>query len=67
MNSSYLEIKDLNRLNTPIDLTQIDGELIEAGVIYYTNVYRQKKNKATLTYNSFLSKAAYTHSDQMQL
>lgn len=55
-----------NKFNSPINLQQIDVELIEAGVFFLTNQYRLEKKKEQLDYNASLAKGALIHSQQME-
>jgi len=54
-----------NIFNGRINVKAIDHNLIELGVRYLTNVYRERKGKSALNYNANLSDAAYIHSQQM--
>ena len=55
-----------NIFNEKINAKDVDHNLIELGVCYLTNIYRERKGKSALSYNSHLSDAAYIHSQQMQ-
>lgn len=66
-NYSHEEFIHLKAFNAPVDFASVDIALIEAGVFYFTNEYRIKKNRTILNYNENLSFAAYTHSEQMQM
>lgn len=48
-----------------IDLSNLDYELIEAGVFHLSNKYRQEKGRYSLEYQENLSYAAYLHSKEM--
>ena len=54
-----------SKLNTSINLNNIDVNLIEQSVIYYSNKYRSQNRKHELIFNEKLQKAAYLHSTQM--
>jgi len=60
---SFIQLADFNG---PIDLSAVDVDMIEAGVFYLSNIYREQKGKSVLTYNENLSDAAYLHSVQME-
>lgn len=60
------EFMNSSRFNSAIDLDAVDHYLIEMGVLYLSNEYRQKKGKQALAYNTNLSLAAFLHSEQMQ-
>jgi uncharacterized protein YkwD len=51
--------------NAIIDLSSVDSELIEHGVLHLSNSYRFNKGKHLLNYNNQLGKAALMHSEQM--
>jgi uncharacterized protein YkwD len=53
--------------HSEINLSQINMDLIEAGVFFLSNEYRIQKNRTALRYNEALSFAAYTHSEQMYI
>ena len=61
------DFRQLQAFNAPIDSSNVDMALIEAGVIYFTNEYRSKKYRSLLSYNENLSMAAHTNSEQMQI
>ena len=61
-NASFVLSADFN---AAIDLNNVNVELIEAGVFYLSNIYREERNLTSLNYNDKLSEAAYLHSQQM--
>lgn len=59
----FLQLYDFNH---SIDLSNVDLDLIEAGVYFLSNEYRAQKETFPLQYNDVLSNAAYLHSEQME-
>lgn len=59
----FLSIK---KIDSVIDLNNVDYELINLTVLHYTNEHRYKKNKNKLVYNKTLEKSALLHSSEMK-
>ena len=56
---------DIDKLNSKINLQEIDYNLINKAVLLYTNKHRNKYRKNKLSYNETLENAALLHSLEM--
>lgn len=68
--SLYLDVKSstlLVELRKTISIEKFDIHLLNAGIFYYTNEYRIKKNKAVLQFSAELRDAALYHALQMNV
>jgi uncharacterized protein YkwD len=68
--SLYLDVKSrtlLIELSKTISIEKFDIHLLNAGIFYYTNEYRIKKNKAVLQFSAELRDAALYHALQMNV
>lgn len=65
-NYSAEDFMQLYDFNHSINLSNVDLDLIEAGVYFLANQYRVEKGTYTIRYNEALSNAAYLHSEQME-
>lgn len=56
----------IHKLDSTIDLRNVDYELINLAVLHYTNLHRQKRKRKKLVYNKKLEKSALLHSSEMK-
>ena len=62
-NELFFSVK---KLDSTINLNNVDYELINLAVLHYTNDHRKKKHKKSLIYNKILEKSALLHSSEME-
>ena len=56
----------IHKLDSIVDINNIDTNLVNLGVLHYTNEYRKKKNKKKLLYNLDSQRSAFLHSKEMK-
>ncbi len=72
--TSYAQYKNIasrlflgiHKLDSIVDIDNIDTNLVNLGVLHYTNEHRKKKNLKKLLYNLNLQKSAFLHSTEMK-
>ena len=57
---------NIDKIDSLINLQELDYELINKGVLYYTNKHRDSKHKSKLNYNKELEVSALIHSLEMK-